>query len=166
MWLARLKPTAALAAALMLVTVGVVARGRQQPPPEGGGQIKKVQVIAPRQESAPAPDAAIRALCKEQLALIDRALVGLRKLAERAEVSPTDPEISRWELRRLEVLRKSGAEKAEIVAALKAYIDTLKREEAGAQRMFENAQSTLIKVDDARFRRIEAEIWLNEENAR
>ena len=37
MWLTRLKPLVAVAAALILTTAGVAVQGRQQPAPEGRG---------------------------------------------------------------------------------------------------------------------------------
>ncbi len=41
MWLARLKPLAAVAAALILATAGVAVLGRQQPAPEGAREQAK-----------------------------------------------------------------------------------------------------------------------------
>ena len=66
----------------------------------------------------------------------------------------------------METLRKTGAGKAEIVAALEKYINSLKQEEAIVEQRRMTAQATLVDVDDVRFLRMEAEIWLNEEKAR
>ena len=49
------------------------------------------------------------------------------------ESSIADPPFSLWGRRRLETLRKAGAGKAEIVAALEKYINNLKEEEAIAK---------------------------------
>ncbi len=52
-----------------------------------------------------------------------------------AESSIADPSFSLWGRRRLETLRKAGAGKAEIVAALEKYINSLKEEEAIAKSL-------------------------------
>ena len=82
------------------------------------------------------------------------------------EIRFIDPSFSLWGRRRLETLRRAGAGKAEIVAALEKYIDSLKKEEAIAETMHQEAQVTHVDVYDVQFRRMEAEIWLNEEKAR
>ena len=66
----------------------------------------------------------------------------------------------------METLRKSGAGKAEIVAALESYINRLKQEEAITENDHQSARATQVDVHDVRFRRMEAQIWLNEEKAR
>jgi hypothetical protein len=125
MGLARLTPLAAVAAALILATTGVAVQGRQQPTPEGARE--QAGTAAPPRVgagSAAVPDlAANRALAREQLALIDEALASLNRLYQTAKVSgPTDPAFSLWRRRRVETLRKTGAGKAEIVAALEKYV--------------------------------------------
>ncbi len=111
--------------------------------------------------------AANRALARQQLALIDEALAMLHELARNARISISDPSFSIWGRRRLETLRKTGAGKAEIVAALEKYIDSLKEEEAIAKARYESCSShSSFDVYDVQFRRMEAEIWLNEEKAR
>ena len=113
------------------------------------------------------PDiAANRALAREQLALIDHALATLHRLARNAQVSFADPSFSVWGRRKLETIRKTGAGKAEIVAALEKYSNDLKEEEAIAKNQHQFARGTQVEVYDVQFRRIEAEIWLNEEKAR
>ena len=71
-----------------------------------------------------------------------------------------------WGRRRLETLRKAGAGKAEIVAALEKYINDLKELEAIAKARKEAARATPLGVYEMQFLRMEAEIWLNEEKAR
>jgi hypothetical protein len=157
MWLARRKPLVAVAATLMLATVGVAVQGHQQPAPEGAREQARTAV----------PDsAANRALARQQLILIDQALAALHQMAQIARISPADPSFSLWGRRRLETLRKAGAGKAEIVAALEKYINTLKQDEAMAEARRMAAQGTQVDVYDVQFRRMEAEIWLNEEKAR
>ncbi len=169
MGLARLKLLVAVAAALILATTGVAVQGRQQPAPEGAPEQARP---APRPTVGPVgaavPDiAANRALAKEQLALIDEALASLNRLYQYAKVSgPADPAFSLWRRRRVETLRRTGAGKAEIVAALEKYVDSLKEEETIAERLHQLARGNRLAVYDARFQRMEAEIWLNEEKAR
>ena len=76
MWLARLKPPVAVAAALILATAGVAVQGRQQPAPEGAReQAKTAPPPTAGAGAAAVPDtAANRALATEQLALIRRNL--------------------------------------------------------------------------------------------
>lgn len=156
-WLARPKLPVAVAAALVLATVGVAVQGRQQPAAEK----------AREQAGAVAPDVpANQALAREQLALIDKAEETLRLLAQNGRISLRDAQLSLWSRRRIESLRNTGAGKAEIVAALEKYVEFLKQDEAIAQGMRERAQATMVEVYDAQYRRMEAEIWLNEAKAR
>ncbi len=110
--------------------------------------------------------AANRARAREQLALIEEAWAMLDRLARNAEISIADPSFSLWGRRRLETLRKAGAGKAEIVAELEKYVKDLKEHETIAKGRMELARGTKVDLRDVRFRRIEAEIWLNEEKAR
>jgi hypothetical protein len=168
MWLARPKPLVAVAAALILATAGVAVQGRQQPAPEGAREQAKI-APAPKAGAggADAPDlAANRALAREQLALIDQALAMLDGMYRTARIRLSDPRFSLWARRKVETLRKTGAGKAEMVAALESYINRLKLEEAVTEKEHQAAQATQVDVHDVRFRRLEAEIWLNEEKAR
>ena len=53
MWLARLKPLVAVAAALILATAGVAVQGRQQPAPEGAQEQAKTAPPADRRRRSP-----------------------------------------------------------------------------------------------------------------
>lgn len=171
MWLARLRPLAAVVAALSLATAGVAVQGRQLPAPEGAREQAKTAAPPTAGAGGAAVEdmAANRALARQQLALIDQALESLHQEARspRAEgTSFANPSFSLWERRKLEALHRAGAEKAEIVAAIEKLIGTLKQEEAMAEMRRQSARGTLFEVLDVRFRRMEAEIWLNEEKAR
>ncbi len=167
MWLARLKPLVAVAAALILTTAGVAVLGRQQPAPEGAREQAKPAPRPKAGAAAAVPDmAANRALAREQLALIDQALDMLDERARTGSISIADPAFSLWGRRRLESLHKAGAGKAEIVAALEKDIKRLEQEEAIAKNLMESARGTQLGVHDVHYRRLEAEIWLNEEKAR
>jgi hypothetical protein len=155
-------------AALILATAGVAVQGRQQPAPEGAREQAKTAAPATAiAGGASAPDmAANRALARRQLALIDQALDALHSSPRNGTISVADPSFSKWGRRKLETLRRTGAAKAEIRAALEKFIDALKLEEAIAETRHKAARATLLEVIDAQFRRMEAEIWLNEEKAR
>jgi hypothetical protein len=171
MWLARLKPLVAVAATLILATAGVAVQERQQPAPDAAReQAKTAPPPAAGAGGAAVPDmAANRALAREQVALIDRALEALHQEYRFPRAGTTGfahSSFSLWERRKLETLHRAGAGKAEIVAALQKLIDTLKQEEAIAEARRQMARGTLLEVYDVQFRRMEAEIWLNEEKAR
>jgi hypothetical protein len=167
-WRAKPKPLAAIAAALILAAAGVAVQGRQQPAP--GGAREQAKTPAPPTTGAGGaaePDmAANRALARQQLALINEALAALHQLGRNGGTSLSDPSFSLWGRRLLETLRKTGAGKAEIVAALEKYFDIQKQEEAMAEFQHKSARVTQLVVFDVRFRRMEAEMWLNEEKAR
>lgn len=169
MWPARLKPLPAVAAALILATAGVAVRGHQQPAPEGAREQAKTTSPPGAGTGAAAAAAgselaANRALAREQLALIDRARDMVHRLWQNGRAEYSSLEI--WDRRKLETLRRTGAAKAEIIAALEKHITLLKDEEKIAEQMVANARASEVTVLDARFRRVEAEIWLNEEKAR
>jgi hypothetical protein len=171
MWLARLKPLAAVTAALILATAGVAVQGRQKPALEGARDQAKTApppTAGAAAAAAPAvPDLSEnRALARKALALIDEALAMMRQLAGDGRFSIADPSFSVWGRRKLEMLRKAGAAKAEIVAALEKELKSLENDEAFAKARKESARGTEVEVRDVQFRRLEAEIWLNEEKAR
>jgi hypothetical protein len=167
MWLARRKSLIAVAAALILATAGVAVQGRQQPAPEAAREQAKTAPVPTAVAGTAGPEIeANRALARKQLALIDGALADLHQLTQDARVELDDPRFSLWGRRRLETLRKTGAGKAELVAAIEKYIDGLKVEEALAVQKLQAARGTRVGVYDVHFRRMEAEIWLNEEKAR
>ena len=168
MWLARLRPLVAVAAALILATAGVAVQGRQQPAPDRRGN--RPRPLLPRKparrrrraERGGQPGPCQGATRPDRPGLGHAASV----VPEFVRIRFTDPCFSLWARRKLETLRKTGAGKAEIVAALEKYIDRLKQEEAIAENEHQAARATEVDVDDVRFRRLEAEIWLNEEKAR
>ena len=134
---------------------GAREQAKNAPPPKAGAG------------GAAVPDIAVnRALAREQLALIDQALAMLDQLFQNSTIRFTDPRFSLWARRKVETLRKIGAGKAVIVAALESYIKRLKQEEAVTENDHRSARATQVDVHDVRFRRLEAEIWLNEEKAR
>jgi putative protein kinase ArgK-like GTPase of G3E family len=114
----------------------------------------------------PEPAADIKALAREQLKVIDEAVPVLKRLFENGRIGATDLDHSRWGRRRIEALRTSGAGKAELVAALESYLDQMKKDEQLQEQRKEIARASYAAVLEARYRRLEAEIWLAEEKAR
>jgi hypothetical protein len=164
MWLARLKPLVAVAAALIVATAGVAVQGRQDSAALGARN--QAKTAAPPTVAAVPDVAANQAFAREQLAVIDKALSILHSLGTSGRIRDYNTDLSLWGRRKLETLRKTGAGKAEIVAALEKYINDLKQEEAAAEFSLQRANATQVDVLDVRFRRMEAEFFLNEEKAR
>lgn len=165
-WFARLKPLAAIAAALIVVAGSVAGQGRRAA--AGAGEQAKAAAPPPSTAEAgvgPVTEAN-RALAREQLALIDETWDMLHRMVRSKRLNIADAHFELWGRRKLEMLRKAGAGKAEIVASLEKYVDTLKEDEILAKDLFENARSTKTALNDVKFRRIEAQMWLNEEKAR
>jgi hypothetical protein len=170
MSLTRLKPLVAVGAALILAIAGVAVQGRQQPAPQGAQEQVKAtpQAILPPIGSGAAalPDlAANRALARQQLAVIDEAWAILENLSRSARIDIDGGTIGPWGRRRLEALRRAGAGKAEIVAALEKYINDLERFDAIYHNEHNHHHPTYAE-HEIKFLRMEAEIWLNEEKAR
>lgn len=107
-----------------------------------------------------------QALAKEQLKLIDKVFDDLQTLFRGGEISVSDARFAVWGRRRVEALLASGAKPAERIAALEKYVDLMKKNEDYAKRAHERAQATRVDVADAQYRRLEAEMWLNEEKAK
>jgi hypothetical protein len=169
-WLARLKPLVAVATILIIATAGVVVQGRQQPTAGGTqGQAKTPTLptkTPPDPTAAAVPDlAADRAIARKQLAVIDEAWAFLKDMYKNARMGVDEESIGPWGRRRLEALRRAGAGKAEIVAALEKYISDLEWFQEIAHTRIEHFHPTYGEYE-IKFLRIEAEIWLNEEKAR
>jgi hypothetical protein len=113
-------------------------------------------------------EAANRAAARKQLAVIDKAWDLAHFMAQSARIGIADGPFSLWGRRRLEALHRAGAGKAEIIAALEKYINSLKELEkiANAREEFVRSDRTTLDVYELQSLRMEAEIWLNEEKAR
>jgi hypothetical protein len=170
MSLTRLKPLVAVGVALILMIAGVAVQGRQQPAPQGAQEQVKAtpQAILPPIGSGAAalPDlAANRALARQQLAVIDEAWTLLEVMHQNGRIEIDGGTIGPWGRRRLEALRRAGAGKAEIVAALEKYFNDLERLEAISHNSKNHHHPTYDEYE-IKFLRMEAEIWLNEEKSR
>jgi hypothetical protein len=108
---------------------------------------------------------AIKTLGKEQLALAEQALKDLDLLSRDGQVGIADRSFILWSRRQIEALRASGAGEAEMIAALESYVDRLKKHERHTEAFSQKAQATRVDLLDARYQRLEAEIWLAEEKA-
>jgi hypothetical protein len=116
---------------------------------------------------APAePPAAVLALAKEQLSLVDQAEKYLQRLAELGELKASDHLSELWSKRKVEAVRTSGAQKSEVIRALEHHVEVLKKAEVIIKELFEKGEGTKLDTYDARYRRLEGELWLLEEKAR
>lgn len=114
----------------------------------------------------PQPEDPNKALAQEQLNLTRQALRDLKLQYQNGEVAMFDPKFALWERRQVEAIRAAGATKAEFVAALEDYVKRLNVLQAVVQKGYEKDQVTRVDVHDAKYRLLEAEIWLNQEKAR
>jgi len=128
-----------------------------------------IAVVALAGSLAPAaptvPDSSVD-LARKQVALVDQALHDLETLVKSDQLSKNDPKFGTWERRRIEALRASKAGKEELIAALTRYLDLTKRTEEYTAQLFRGGEASRIDVHDAEYRRLEAEIWLTQEQAR
>jgi hypothetical protein len=105
-------------------------------------------------------------LAEEQLKLIDQSLAELDRLYKNGELSITSRGFNLWERRRIDALRAAGAGKTEIIAALERYLKRMKDVEGFTKTLYERDQAARGDITNARYERLEAEIWLNQEKAR
>lgn len=116
--------------------------------------------------AAPQPSDANKGLAQEQLKLIPQALGDLDRKFKGGEASIDDDRITRWERRRVDALRASGAPKAEVVAAAEGFAKRMKMLEQVARQRYEKDICERLDVAEATYRALEAEMLLNQEKAR
>jgi hypothetical protein len=167
MWLARPKPLVAVGVALILTIAGVAVQGHQQPAPRGPQErVKGTPQEVPPPFGLSAVDVADeRAFARQQLAEIDEAWALLIHLCQTRRIEIDGGTAGPWGRRRLEALRRAGAEKAEIVAALEKYNKDLERLEGICHDSFNHHHPSYDEYE-IRFLRSEAQIWLKGEKAR
>lgn len=111
-----------------------------------------------RPEFAKYAEARIK-LARETLDMLD-------SMRDHARASPTDSRYMIWSRRLVEAERDLPNNKAGYLAACKAHLERMKTQEQLAIAQRENAQLSMIDVNEFRFRRLEAEFWLKEAEAR
>jgi hypothetical protein len=122
-----------------------------------------VAALAPAASQAPDPT---KALAREQLGLAKQALSDLDRMYKDGMVGPSDPSFAMWKRRQVEAVRDSGASRAEFVSALEAYVKHLKDRERIVEGAYRAGQVSRVDVHDAKYRVLEAEMWLAQEKAR
>ena len=120
-------------------------------------------VLAPAASQAPDRK---KSLAQEQLALARQALEVLDQMHKNAQVSPGDPRIAVWERRQVEAVRDAGTGRAEFIAALEGYVKRMRDRQRIAEQRHQAARAYFVDVLDAKYRVLEAEMWLNQEKAR
>ncbi len=120
-------------------------------------------VLAPGASQAPDPK---KSLAQEQLALARQALKGLDQMHKNGNLSPDNPRIASWERRQVEAVRDAGASRAEFTAALEGYVARMRDRQQLVEQLHRTARVSFVEVLDAKYRVLEAEMWLNQEKAR
>jgi hypothetical protein len=119
--------------------------------------------LAPAASQAPDPK---KSLAQEQLGLARQALEVLDQMHKNAQVSAGDPRIAVWERRQVEAVRDAGAGRAEFIAAIEGYVKRMRVQQQIVEARRQAAQVAEVDVLDAKYRVLEAEMWLNQEKAR
>jgi hypothetical protein len=119
--------------------------------------------LAPGASQAPDPK---KSLAQEQLGLARQALEVLDQMHKNGHVSPDDPRIAVWERRQVEAVRDAGTGRAEFIAALEGYVKRMRDRQRIVEERQQAARVVLVDVLDAKYRVLEAEMWLNQEKAR
>jgi hypothetical protein len=121
----------------------------------------------PPGKALPAPLGINAPLAKEQLKVIDQIIADLDRLLRGGEIGATDPGFILWSRRRVDALRASGASKAELNAALDQHLVRTKNREAWVKIQYtKDATGSRMDVLAAQYDRLQAEMWLNQEQAR
>ena len=119
-------------------------------------------VLAPAASQAPDRK---KSLAQEQLTLARQALQSLDQMDKNRD--PVDEaRIAVWERRQVEAVRDAGTSRAEFIAALEGYVKRMRDRQRIVEALREAARVALVDVLDAKYRVLEAEMWLNQEKAR
>ena len=119
--------------------------------------------LAPAASQAPDPK---KVLAQEQLGLARQALSDLEELHKHGEVASYDPSFAVWERRQVEAIRDAGASRAEFIVALEGYVKRLRDRQRIVEEGYRRAQVPRVDAYDAKYRVLEAEMWLSQEKAR
>ena len=119
--------------------------------------------LAPAASQAPDPK---KSLAQEQLGLARIAFEALDQMQKTGQVSPDDPRIAVWARRQVEAVRDAGTGRAEFIAALEGYVKRMRDRQRIVEQRQQSGQAYFVDVLDAKYRVLEAEMWLNQEKAR
>ena len=119
--------------------------------------------LAAAASQAPDPK---KALAQEQLGLARQALSDLDQMHKGGDVTAFDPRFGIWERRQVEAVRDAGANRAEFITALEGYVKHLRDRQRIVEAAFRQGQASRVDVHDAKYRVLEAEMWLSQEKAR
>jgi outer membrane protein TolC len=135
----------------------------------GRGWALMLSIVALAGALAPAASQQLdanKALAQEQVKLARQALQDLDLMNKREQVALWDPKFALWERRQVEAIRAAGATHAEFVEALEAYRKRLQQLERFVEQGFQKGELSRLDLHDAKYRVLEAEMWLNQEKAR
>ena len=88
------------------------------------------------------------------------------RMHKRGEVASYDPRFAAWERRQVEAIRDAGASRAEFIATLEGYVKRLRDRQRIVEEGYRRAPVPRLDVHDAKYRVLEAEMWLNQEKVR
>jgi hypothetical protein len=120
-------------------------------------------VLAPAASQAPDRK---KSLAREQLALARQALQSLDQMYRSGDVPLEEASIAVWERRQVEAVRDAGTSRAEFIAALERYVTRMRNRQQIVEERHRAAGAAFVGVLDAKYRVLEAEMWLNQEKAR
>ena len=127
------------------------------------GNMRSGRGVGPGRVTSSGPQ---EVLAQEQLGLARQALEVFDEMHKNAQVKPDDPMIAVWERRQVEAVRDAGASRAEFIAALEGYVKRMRVRQQIVEAHHQAAQVAFADVLDAKYRVLEAEMWLNQEKAR
>ncbi|MBX6315327.1 MAG: hypothetical protein IRY99_20805 [Isosphaeraceae bacterium] len=123
----------------------------------GAGHLLPVWGEAPRPK---------KELAEARIRVAKQALKTLQDRIPSGNISPDDPRFALWLRRIVETRRELGSDKAELIAAIQAYWEQTKKDEVAAERAYQNRESSLTRLLEARYHALQAESWLAEAMAK
>ena len=103
------------------------------------------------------------AIAMREKALAEKALTLITTLEQQGQVNPGLGDVPRWSRRLVEATRRSGANKAEVIAALKQHVARMDDRVQRVTRLYDAQAAVLGDVLNAEYEALEAKGWLYEE---
>jgi hypothetical protein len=120
-------------------------------------------VLAPAASQAPDRK---KSLAQERLTLARQALQSLDQMDKNRNTPIDEAKIAVWERRQVEAVRDAGTSRAEFIAALEGYVKRMRDRQRIVEQRQQAGQAYFVDVLDAKYRVLEAEMWLNQEKER
>jgi hypothetical protein len=101
-------------------------------------------------------------LAKQEKAIAEEALKLLTDLEKQGQLSAGQADLPKWSRRLVEATRKSGATKAEILAAIKQHVSRMNDRLKVVKRLHEAATVTQEVLLNAQYEALEATSWVGD----